>query len=83
MVLRYVMSAVIISELLNVRRRDEEIMAVTDKEVLEAYDTIREYCQIKICPECMFQAEEESGLMCIFESKTQEIPGGWQELEIE
>lgn len=57
-------------------------MDATDQKALEAYEKIREYCMGRVCQDCIFQAEEGSGFLCIFESRRQGFPVRWQKLEI-
>ncbi|MBD5524021.1 MAG: hypothetical protein HDR04_06310 [Lachnospiraceae bacterium] len=48
------------------------------RKALEAYNTIREYCQNQKCINCLFS--DESDLCFLF---TGDVPENWQELDLD
>ena len=49
------------------------------QKVLEAYNTIREYCQSQKCSNCLFSGENDLCLLFCRDG----VPESWQELDLD
>lgn len=61
----------------NERRND----MITEQDALKAYNLLMDYCGGReSCEGCLFEMEEGAPGVCVME--TQDIPDGWQQLEL-